>query len=173
MEWYKMQMGRFDEENRLKKLTKPGDHLVCLNDVIQWKRFHPILEKFSAKNPTALADVPATTISSCPNRSSSSASTTSATTISNSRSTTASPSCASLASEDRVPDANTYWIFRSDFNAADSIRGLFDAFTKQPEDAHIITHAGTIVDATFVDAPRQRSTRKENACIKDGRISEA
>ena len=36
----------------------------------------------------------------------------------------------------------------------------------------IITHTGTIVDATFVDAPRQRNNRKENEQIKNGETPE-
>ena len=36
--------------------------------------------------------------------------------------------------------------------------------------AAIIEHTGTIVDATFVDAPRQRNTREENNQIKNGEI---
>lgn len=38
------------------------------------------------------------------------------------------------------------------------------------ESQGIITHTGTIVDATFVDAPRQRNTREENNQIKNGEI---
>lgn len=40
------------------------------------------------------------------------------------------------------------------------------------EDQGIITHKGTIVDATFVDAPRQRNSREDNAKIKNGEIPE-
>ena len=40
------------------------------------------------------------------------------------------------------------------------------------EAKNIITHKGTIVDATFVDAPRQRNSRKDNQTIKDGKIPE-
>lgn len=36
----------------------------------------------------------------------------------------------------------------------------------------IITHTGTIVDATFVDAPRQRNSRDENEQIKNNEIPE-
>lgn len=50
------------------------------------------------------------------------------------------------------------------------MRELFDTSSRQLEDAHIITHTETILDATFVDAPRQRNTREENARIKAGEI---
>ena len=45
---------------------------------------------------------------------------------------------------------------------------LFAAFNEQLESKGIITHRGTIIDATFVDAPRQRNTREENKQIKAG-----
>ena len=38
------------------------------------------------------------------------------------------------------------------------------------EENGIITRTGTIVDATFVDAPKQRNTREENKTIKSGDI---
>ena len=40
------------------------------------------------------------------------------------------------------------------------------------EERGIITHKGTIVDATFVDAPRQLNSRDENEKIKNGEIPE-
>lgn len=40
------------------------------------------------------------------------------------------------------------------------------------EERGIITHKGTIVDATFVDAPRQRNSREENKKIKNGEVPE-
>jgi hypothetical protein len=36
----------------------------------------------------------------------------------------------------------------------------------------MITHTGSIIDATFVDVPKQRNTREENKTIKEGNISE-
>ena len=38
-----MQLGLFDTENRLKKLSKLGDSLVRLNKVIDWEQFRPVL----------------------------------------------------------------------------------------------------------------------------------
>ena len=75
-----------------------------------------------------------------------------------------------LNAEDRVPDAKTIWLFRDNLVKADVMRKLFDIFSRQMEATHLITRTGTIVDATFVDAPRQRNTREENASIKAGEI---
>jgi hypothetical protein len=49
---------------------------------------------------------------------------------------------------------------------------LFSQFNRMLEERGIITHKGTIVDATFVDAPRQRNSRDENEKIKNGEIPE-
>ena len=38
-----MQLGLFDKENRLEKLSKLGDSLVRLNKAIDWEQFRPIL----------------------------------------------------------------------------------------------------------------------------------
>ncbi len=38
-----MQIGIFDKERRLEKLSQLDDSLVRLNDVIQWELFRPIL----------------------------------------------------------------------------------------------------------------------------------
>ena len=46
---------------------------------------------------------------------------------------------------------------------------MFDAVL---ENEGLITHKGTIVDATFVDAPRQRNSRDENKKIKNNEIPE-
>ena len=52
------------------------------------------------------------------------------------------------------------------------INVLFSQFNRMLEEHGIITHKGTIVDATFVDAPRQRNSRDENKQIKVGEIPE-
>lgn len=77
-----------------------------------------------------------------------------------------------LGLEDRVPDAKTIWLFRDTLTKADVAQKLFDGFTAQLEAKHLITRTGTIVDATFMDAPRQRNRRDENATIKAGSIPE-
>ena len=47
---------------------------------------------------------------------------------------------------------------------------LFCMFDEHLEKEGLISHKGTIVDATFVDAPRQRNSRDENKKIKNGEI---
>lgn len=77
-----------------------------------------------------------------------------------------------LSLGEKVPDAKTIWLFRNTLTDADIMEKLFTQFNRMLEERGIITHKGTIVDATFVDAPRQRNTRDENEQIKSGKIPE-
>ena len=77
-----------------------------------------------------------------------------------------------LSLGEKVPDAKTIWLFRNTLTDADVMEKLFTQFNRMLEARGIITHKGTIVDATFVDAPRQRNTRDENEQIKDAKIPE-
>lgn len=71
-----------------------------------------------------------------------------------------------------VPDAKTIWYFQEQLTKTNAIKDCFDLFGQMLEELGIITHQGSIVDATFVDAPRQRNSREDNATIKDGKIPE-
>ena len=59
-----------------------------------------------------------------------------------------------LSLGDKVPDAKTIWLFRENLTRTDTVQKLFDKFDKMLATQNIITHTGTRVDATFVDAPR-------------------
>jgi len=45
---------------------------------------------------------------------------------------------------------------------ADVLEKIFNMFTEKLEKKGVITQSGSIVDATFVEAPRQRNTKEEN-----------
>ena len=77
-----------------------------------------------------------------------------------------------LSLGERVPDAKTIWLFRDTLTQSGVIRDLFMTFNGMLASKGIITHTGTIVDATFVDAPRQRNSRNENDKIKNGETPE-
>ncbi len=62
-----------------------------------------------------------------------------------------------LTLSDKVPDAKTIWYFENSLkktNHADEKR--FDRFLEFLEKQGVITHKGTIVDATFVDASKAK-----------------
>ena len=72
----------------------------------------------------------------------------------------------------KVPDAKTIWLFRDTLTQSGVISRLFRLFESQLEARGLITYKGTIIDATFVDAPRQRNSRDENKQIKNGEMPE-
>lgn len=77
---------------------------------------------------------------------------------------------------EKAPDAKTIWVFKEALGKEDDetslSRQLFDLFNAELECKGIITHKGSLVDAPFVDAPRQRNTRDENKIIKAGGVPE-
>lgn len=72
----------------------------------------------------------------------------------------------------RVPDSKTVWIFREHLQAKGLVESLFEEFNTELEKRRIIVKTGQIVDASFVEVPRQRNTRDENKTIKSGEVPE-
>ena len=64
----------------------------------------------------------------------------------------------------------TVWDFRERLIDKGLERELFDKFRDLLETNDLIAHEGKIVDASFVEAPRQRNSRAENETIKSGEI---
>ena len=75
-----------------------------------------------------------------------------------------------LGLSDRVPDSRTIWLFRERLTRAGAIGPLFARFDATLRAAGYIAMAGQIVDATLVQAPRQRNTQAEKEEIKAGRV---
>ncbi len=73
-----------------------------------------------------------------------------------------------LELEDRVPDAKTVWVFRERLKELALVEVLFARFHEQLAAKGYVARAGQMVDATFVEVPRQRNSREENAQIKAG-----
>lgn len=69
---------------------------------------------------------------------------------------------------DDVPDARTLWKYRDIMAKKGTFDVLFADFNKVLADKGLIVNEGKIIDASFVEAPRQRNTREENQKIKDG-----
>jgi IS5 family transposase len=72
-----------------------------------------------------------------------------------------------LKKSDKVPDSKTFWLFREQLTEKDFILVLFKLFNWKLETAGIFANLGKMVDASFVEAPRQRNTREENKHIKE------
>ena len=71
-----------------------------------------------------------------------------------------------LKKSDQVPDSKTFWLFREQLIAKNVIMDLFKIFNEALDAAGIFANEGKMVDASFVEAPRQRNTREENKHIK-------
>lgn len=71
---------------------------------------------------------------------------------------------------DDIPDAKTIWDFkqRIEEDKREGSRRLFEAFNTTLEQKNLIAREGSIVDASFTEAPRQRNTRAQNKKIKEG-----
>ena len=74
---------------------------------------------------------------------------------------------------DTVPDEKTIWWFKEKLKEKNLSKKLFDLFTKTLIQNGIVAKEGSIVDASFVNVPRQRNSREDNQTIKEGNIPEA
>lgn len=72
-----------------------------------------------------------------------------------------------------VPDSRTIWLYGEALAKADGARRLFEGFQQQLQQRGLLIKEGAIVDATFVEVPRQRNSRDENALIKSGTVPPA
>jgi len=71
---------------------------------------------------------------------------------------------------DKIPDEKTIWYFKEQLTNKNLSQKLFELFTKELIDKGIVAKEGSMVDASFVDVPKQRNTKEENADIKKDAI---
>jgi len=165
------QKGFFDENDRLNKLSELGDSLEKLNKHIQWENFRGILSKVFKKESQGPGGRPPfdyvmmfkiLILQKMYNMADDKTEYQINDRLSFQR-------FLGLQLCDNVPDAKTIWHFREELNNAKILDTVFYRFVEQLEQKGIITHSGSIVDATFVDVPRQRNTKDENNEIKEGK----
>lgn len=168
-----LQAGIFDEINRLERLTELGDPLEKLSE-INWDMFVPMINRALAKEHKGPGGRPrydtklmlkVLMLKRMYNLSFEQTEYQINDRLSFMR-------FLGLSISDKVPDANTIWNFYNDLSEAKLADQMFDAFKQKLLDERMILREGSIVDATFVDAPRQRNTREENQKIKDGNVPE-
>jgi IS5 family transposase len=73
-----------------------------------------------------------------------------------------------LTIADDVPDSKTVWHFKEQLVDLELVESLFEIFILELEKLNLIINEGKIVDASFVETPRQRNSREDNATIKNG-----
>ena len=78
-----------------------------------------------------------------------------------------------LKMSDKVPDSKTIWKFREILIEKGVIEKLFERFNAALDQQGIFANEGRMVDASFVEVPRQRNTRDENKQIKSGKTPES
>ena len=71
---------------------------------------------------------------------------------------------------DVVPDSRTLWLYREAWMKAGLFEELFKSFNQLLSSQGVIARTGSVVDATFVEVPKQRNTREENKKIKSGEV---
>lgn len=155
-------------------MAKHGDRLKRLNAVMQWELFRPILEKCfdkpvkgpGGRPPFGLVFMFKVLIVQ--------------------RTYNLSDADAEFWIKDRlsvqnflaitladdVPDGKTIWAFRNTLSQAGVVEPLFDRFGDHLRAQGLILNQGLILDASFVDVPRERNSREENATIKTGEIAQ-
>jgi len=78
-----------------------------------------------------------------------------------------------LSIADDIPDSRTVWAFREQLTDLELVEDLFNLFLIQLDGLGLIVNNGKIIDASFVEVPRQRNKREENKQIKDGIIPDS
>lgn len=69
-----------------------------------------------------------------------------------------------------IPDYSSFWRFREALAEKGLERKLFERFSTKLEADGVFAKAGSIIDATIVEVPRQRNSREVNARIKAGEV---
>lgn len=163
--------GLFDEYYMLENLSKLGDPLEKLNKHIVWTMFKPALEDAfdsKSKDPSKGGRPPfdrlmlfkALIIQALYN-------------ISDDQLEYQITDRASfkrflgIKISDKVPDSKTFWAFREHLINCGTTDKLFGIFNGMLESANVLANIGSIVDASFVEVPRQRNDRDENKQIKE------
>jgi len=164
-------LGLFDDHFLMEKLTKLGDPLQKLNEYIDWNIFKAPLE-FAFKNDEVdkskggrppfdkLMMFKALIIQSLYNLSDDQLEYQIIDRASFKR-------FLGLKKSDKVPDSKTFWHFREKLIEKDVIMSLFTTFNETLDASGVFANEGKMVDASFVEAPRQRNSREENKHIKE------
>jgi transposase, IS5 family len=166
----RLQPSFFDIHERSAKLTEMGDPLVGLNEQIDWEAFRPSLNgvhekvrksRAGAKPLDVVLMFKILVLQQLHNLSDDRIEYQIRDRLSFMR-------FLGLQMESRVPDAKTVWLFRERLKNLNLVEVLFAKFHEQLASRGYVARAGQMIDATFVEVPRQRNNREENAGIKAG-----
>lgn len=78
-----------------------------------------------------------------------------------------------LTIADDIPDSRTVWKFKEQLIELEIVDLIFGIFLTQIKALGMVLNEGKIIDASFVEVPKQRNTKQENQQLKDGKIPES
>jgi IS5 family transposase len=166
------QRGLFDEIERLEELTKLGDPLITLTEHIKWETFRPILNKIRIENPENIKNAGrkpfdevmmfrVIILQSLYGLSDDQMEFQ----LKDRRSFERFVSGGDIQCS--MSDAKTIWLYKERFKEHGIARKVFRKFNHQLDKANLMARSGQIVDASFVEVPRQRNNRDDNKHIKE------
>ena len=165
-----IQPGLFDFERRMRKIDSKKDPLVKINETVDWEIFRPELEKARHKERKSNAGANGFDIIMM-------------------FKVLILKNLYSLSDEnleyqildrlsfcrflgihlgDKVPDSTTVWRFNESLTESGVVESLFEKFDEYLRANGFEARKGQIVDASIVNAPKQRNSRDENRRIKEG-----
>lgn len=172
---HKMAPGFFDYDQRLDKLSKTAQPLERLDARIDWEMFRPTLEELILKQGKAPGGRPRhdvvmmfkiLVLQRYYNLSDEQAEFQINDRLSFQK-------FLGMTLADTVPDQKTIWLFRETLGRGNGVKKLFKSFDRHLATKGLVGKEGKIIDASFVDVPRQRNGRDDNKKIKDGEVPES
>jgi IS5 family transposase len=166
------QLGFFDVAKKLQELSNLGDPLEKLTKAIDWERFKPVIAKAFRKERKSNAGRPPfdylmmfkiMILQHMYNLSDVQTQFQLIDRFSFRR-------FIGVGAEDTIPDEKTIWLFRETLTRTGTVKKLFALFSRFLDEAGYHAKKGMIVDASFVEVPRQRNTVEENKQIKQGEV---
>lgn len=164
------QKGFFTEDMRLSELAEHGDPLMKLNELIPWENFRHKLARILKKEAKGPGGRPPydyvmmfkiLVLQRLYNLSDSQMQYQIMDRLSFMR-------FLGLNLDTRIPDEKTIWHFREELVKSQKLEMLFEHFRSFLIKEGVIVESGTIVDASFVEAPKQRNSKDDNKKIKNG-----
>ena len=169
-----MQYSFFDKTKRLDKISKLGDVLEQLNAIVNWYIFIPILDKAIPRVKSEKGGRPPfdnllmfkiLVIKRLYNLSYDQTEYQINDRISFMR-------FLNFDFGSDVPDAKTIWLYEDLLSKNEAGKELFDIFFGEILKLGYVTRAGSIVDASFIEAPKRKNTKVQRESLKNGDIPE-
>lgn len=165
-----MQFSFFNENERMEKLTKLGDPLEQLNGIVNWQMFVPVLDRAIPREKSDKGGRPpfdnllmfkVLVIKRLYNLSHEQTEYQINDRISFMR-------FLGLVIGERIPDEKTIWLYEDMLSKSEVGKELFELFFAAIDEKGYVTRAGSIVDASFMEAPKRKNTKEQRESLKKG-----